>query len=115
RKVWPTRRLVMIYQPHRCTRTIDLYDDFTRVLSTVDKLVLLEVYGAGEAYIAGADSHALAQGIRDRGAINPIYAESPAEASDLLPHIVEAGDVLIVQGAGNVNQVSNRLRGSNEG
>jgi UDP-N-acetylmuramate--alanine ligase len=115
RKVWPHRRLVMVYQPHRYTRTHDLYDDFTKVLSTVDKLVLLEVYSAGEDYIAGADSHALSQGIRERGTINPIYAQSPAEAHDLLPNIVEDGDVLIVQGAGNVNQLSKRLRGDHEG
>ena len=115
RKVWPDRRLVMVYQPHRFTRTHDLYDDFTKVLSTVDKLVLLEVYSAGEDYIAGADSHALSQGIRERGAINPVYAQTPAEAHDLLPNIVEDGDVLIVQGAGNVNQLSKRLRGDNEG
>jgi UDP-N-acetylmuramate--alanine ligase len=115
RKVWPRRRLVMIYQPHRFTRTHDLYDDFTKVLSTVDKLVLLEVYSAGEDYIAGADSHALSQGIRERGTINPVYAGNPAEAHDLLPNIIEDGDVLIVQGAGNVNQLSKRLRGDNEG
>jgi UDP-N-acetylmuramate--alanine ligase len=115
RKVWPDRRLVMTYQPHRYTRTHDLYDDFTKVLSTVDKLVLLEVYAAGEDPIAGADSHALCQGIRERGSLNPIYAANPAEAFDLLPNILENGDVLLVQGAGNVNQLSNRLRGDNEG
>jgi UDP-N-acetylmuramate--alanine ligase len=115
RKVWPGRRLVMVYQPHRYTRTIDLYDDFTKVLSTVDKLVLLEVYSAGEDYIAGADGHALSQGIRERGLVNPIYAANPDEAHALLPNIVEEGDVVIVQGAGNVNQVSRRLRGDNEG
>ncbi|HEY6599298.1 MAG TPA: UDP-N-acetylmuramate--L-alanine ligase [Pseudomonadales bacterium] len=115
RKVWPQRRLVMIYQPHRYTRTHDLYDEFTQVLSTVDKLVLLDVYSAGEESIAGADSHALSQGIRARGAINPIYAADTAEAYDLLPQILEDGDVVLVQGAGNVNQLSKRLRGDNEG
>ena len=115
RKVWPERRLVMVYQPHRFTRTHDLYDDFTKVLSTVDKLVLLEVYSAGEEYLAGADSHALSQGIRERGAINPVYAADPAEAYGLLPQILEDGDVLLVQGAGNVNQLSKRLRGDHEG
>jgi UDP-N-acetylmuramate--alanine ligase len=115
RKVWPDRRLVMVYQPHRYSRTHDLYDDFTKVLSTVDKLVLLEVYSAGEDYLAGADGHALCQGIRERGAINPIYAADPNEAQDLLPRILENDDVLLVQGAGNVNQVSKRLRGDNEG
>jgi UDP-N-acetylmuramate--alanine ligase len=115
RKVWPDRRLVMAYQPHRFTRTHDLYDDFTKVLSTVDKLVLLEVYAAGEEPIVGADSHALCQGIRDRSALNPIYAANPSEAFELLPNVLENGDVLLVQGAGNVNQLSNRLRGDNEG
>jgi UDP-N-acetylmuramate--alanine ligase len=91
-----------------------LYDYFTKVLSTVDKLVLLEVYAAGEEPIAGADSHALCQGIRDRGTLNPIYAADPSEAFDLLPNVLENGDVLLVQGAGNVNQLSNRLRGDNE-
>jgi UDP-N-acetylmuramate--alanine ligase len=114
RKVWPARRLVMIYQPHRYTRTHDLYDDFTKVLSTVDKLVLLEVYSAGESHLSGADGHALCQGIRERGSINPIFAADPGEAYELLPHIVEDGDVLLVQGAGNVNQVSKRLRGDYE-
>ena len=115
RKVWPERRLVMIYQPHRFTRTHDLYDEFTKVLSTVDKLVLLDVYSAGEDYLAGADSHALSHGIRERGAINPVHAADTAEAHDLLPQILEDGDVLLVQGAGNVNQLSKRLRGDNEG
>jgi UDP-N-acetylmuramate--alanine ligase len=114
RKVWPERRLTMVYQPHRYTRTADLYDDFARVLSTVDKLVLLEVYSAGEDYIAGADSHALSQGIRERGVVNPIYATNPDEAYALLPNVVEDGDVVVVQGAGNVNQVSKLLRGDHE-
>ncbi len=114
RKVWPNRRLVMFYQPHRYTRTHDLYDEFTKVLSTVDKLVLLEVYSAGEELIAGADSHALGQGIRERGLINPIYAADTQEAYALLPNVLEEDDVLIVQGAGNVNQLSRRLRGVHE-
>jgi UDP-N-acetylmuramate--alanine ligase len=114
RKVWPNRRLVMVYQPHRFTRTHDLYDEFTKVLSRVDKLMLLDVYSAGEDYIAGADSHALGQGIRDRGLINPIYAANPQEAYALLPNVLESDDVLLVQGAGNVNQLSKRLRGDHE-
>jgi UDP-N-acetylmuramate--alanine ligase len=114
RAVWPGRRLVMVYQPHRYTRTHDLYDDFVRVLSTVDKLVLLEVYAAGEGYIAGADGRALCQGIRERGRINPVYAADPDEAHGLLPALLESGDVLLVQGAGNVSQLSRRLRGDNQ-
>jgi UDP-N-acetylmuramate--alanine ligase len=114
RKVWPTRRLLMVYQPHRYTRTHDLYDDFVKVLSSVDKLILLEVYGAGEKPIPGADGRALAQGIRERGQLNPVYAADPAEALDLVRQLAEADDVIVVQGAGNVSQVSRRLRGDNE-
>ncbi len=111
RTVWPGRRLVMAYQPHRYTRTHDLYDDFVRVLSGVDVLVLLEVYAAGEEVIPGADGKALCQGIRQRGGLNPVYAESPREALAILPGLARDGDVLLVQGAGNVNQISGELRG----
>ncbi len=109
RQVWPGRRLVMAYQPHRYTRTRDLYDDFVRVLSEVDVLVLLEVYSAGEERISGADGKALCQGIRSRGEINPLFAQSPQEALKMLPSILQQGDVVLVQGAGNVNQISQQL------
>ncbi len=110
RSVWPGRRLVMAYQPHRYSRTRDLYDDFVRVLSSLDVLVLLEVYGAGEDPIPGADGRSLAKGIRARG-VNapPVFAESPEEALALLPGLLRDGDVLLVQGAGNVNHISARL------
>jgi UDP-N-acetylmuramate--alanine ligase len=109
RSVWPDRRLVMAYQPHRYTRTRDLYDDFVRVLSELDVLVLLEVYGAGEEPIPGADGKALSQGLRQRGKVIPLFADTPEEALSLLPGVLQTGDVLLVQGAGNVNQISNRL------
>jgi UDP-N-acetylmuramate--alanine ligase len=115
RRVWPERRLVMAYQPHRYTRTRDLYDDFVKVLSEVDALLLVDVYAAGEAPIAGADGKALCQGIRDRGHLNPVFANDPEDAHQLLHSIVRDNDVLLVQGAGNVNQVSNRLRGLDDG
>ena len=111
RRVWPERRLVMVYQPHRYTRTRDLYDDFVKVLSEVDALLLVDVYAAGEAPIAGADGKALCQGIRSRGDLNPVFATDPEDAYQLLRSVVQDNDVLLVQGAGNVNQVSNRLRG----
>jgi UDP-N-acetylmuramate--alanine ligase len=114
RVVWPQRRLVMTYQPHRYSRTHDLYDDFVRVLSLVDKLVVLEVYAAGESFVAGADGRSLCQGIRERGRLNPVYAADPDEARTLLPDLLEPGDVLLVQGAGNVSQLSRRLVGANE-
>ncbi|MGA0840612.1 MAG: UDP-N-acetylmuramate--L-alanine ligase [Pseudomonadales bacterium] len=110
RAVWPGRRVVMAYQPHRFSRTRDLYDDFVRVLSSVDVLVLLEVYGAGEEPLSGADGRSLAQGIRQRGQINPVYAESPEEALSILPGLMRDDDILLVQGAGNVNRISNVLR-----
>ena len=111
REVWPDRRLAMIYQPHRYSRTKDLFDDFVRVLSAVDALVLLDVYAAGEERIDSADSKALAQAIRQRGQVNPVYAKDTAEALQLLPNFVKARDVLLVQGAGNVNTISNTLTG----
>jgi UDP-N-acetylmuramate--alanine ligase len=114
RTVWPDRRIFMVYQPHRYSRTHDLYDDFVRVLSSVDKLILLDVYAAGERPIQGADSRALAQGIRERGELNPVHAADPDEALRLLAQLAEANDVILVQGAGNVSQVSRRLRGDNE-
>jgi UDP-N-acetylmuramate--alanine ligase len=113
RTVWPGRRLVMAYQPHRYSRTRDLYDDFVRVLSGVDLLVLLEVYAAGEEPLPGADGRSLSQGIRQRGAVNPVYAESPEETLALLPGLLRDDDVLLVQGAGNVNRISTVLRGAN--
>ena len=111
RDVWPDRRLFMVYQPHRYSRTKDLFDSFVRVLSGVDALILLDVYAAGEDRIDGADSKALAQAIRQRGQLNPIYAIDTDEALELLPTLVASEDVLVVQGAGNVNTISNRLTG----
>ncbi len=109
REMWPDRRLVMCYQPHRYSRTRDLYDDFVRVLSAVDVLVCLEVYSAGEAPIAGADGKALCGGIRQRANLIPVFAEDPDEALNILQGIVEPNDVVLVQGAGNVNLISNAL------
>jgi len=110
RQVWPGRRLAMVYQPHRFTRTRDLFEDFVRVLSEVDALMLLDVYSAGEPAIAGADGKALAQAIRQRGALSPVFAKDPDEALSLLGAFCREDDVLLVQGAGTVSQVSNELR-----
>ena len=111
RAQWPDRRLVMVYQPHRYTRTRDLFEDFVQVLASVDELVLLDVYSAGETAIAGADSKALSQAIRQRGSLSPTFATLPDEGYDLLPAVCRDGDVVLVQGAGNVSQISNRLKG----
>lgn len=115
RKVWPDRRFVMACQPHRYSRTRDQFDQFVRVLAQVDQLILLDVYAAGEALIPGADGHALCRGIRSRGATPPVFATDPEEALGLLPRIVRNGDVVLVQGAGNVSEISNRLRGGHVG
>lgn len=109
RRMWPDRRLVMTYQPHRYSRTRDLYDDFRRVLSGVDALVLLDVYSAGEEPIAGADSRSLAQSIRDARGLDPLHAPELDDAHQLLSQIARDGDVVITQGAGNVSTLSARL------
>jgi UDP-N-acetylmuramate--alanine ligase len=115
RAMWPDRRLVMLYQPHRYTRTRDLFDDFVRVLSQVDMLVCLEVYAAGEPPIPGADGRSLCQGIRQRAGLIPVHAEDPEDALNALSTIVESGDVVLVQGAGNVNRISIQLTGAVDG
>ena len=109
RELWPERRIAMVYQPHRYSRTHDLFDDFVRVLSGVDALLLMEVYAAGEEPVAGADSKALCRAIRQRGSLDPVYAQDPDEAQMLLDKFLSEGDVLLVQGAGNVNRVSHYL------
>ncbi|PRD38217.1 UNVERIFIED_CONTAM: murC [Trichonephila clavipes] len=109
RSAWPERRLVMCYQPHRYTRTRDLYDDFTRVLSEVDTLLLLEVYAAGEAPIPGADSRSLARSIRARGQLEPIYVAQPADLAASLAEVLQDGDVVLTQGAGNIGALVKQL------
>jgi UDP-N-acetylmuramate--alanine ligase len=109
RQAWPERRVVMVYQPHRYTRTRDLYEDFVAVLSGCDVLVLLDVYPAGEEPIAGADSRSLTRSIRQRGQIEPIFAESIDEVPQLLSSVVSEGDVVVTQGAGNVAQLAQDL------
>lgn len=106
---WPERRLVMVYQPHRYTRTRDLYEDFVEVLSTVDALVVLEVYSAGEDPIPGATSRHLCRSIRARGFIEPIFVENVEGVPDIIKELVRAGDIVITQGAGNVGVLSPEL------
>lgn len=106
---WPERRLVMVYQPHRYTRTRDLYEDFVDVLSSVDALVLLEVYSAGEDAIPGADSRHLCRSIRARGVLEPIFVETVEGVPAIIKELVRAGDIVITQGAGNVGVLSPEL------
>jgi UDP-N-acetylmuramate--alanine ligase len=106
---WPARRLVLAFQPHRYSRTRDLFDDFSEVLSTVDVLVVTEVYAAGEAHIATADGRALCRHIRARGQIDPIFVEAVEDLATTLNDIVQADDVLLTSGAGNIGSVAAKL------
>ncbi|MGZ8163299.1 MAG: UDP-N-acetylmuramate--L-alanine ligase [Methylobacter sp.] len=108
-QAWPDRRSVVIFQPHRYTRTRDLFEDFVRVLSTVDVLILMDVYSAGEAVIPGSDSRALSRAIRMRGQIDPVFVENREELPEILAGIVRADDVILTMGAGNVGQIAAQL------
>ncbi len=112
RNNWPNRRLVMAYQPHRFTRTRDLYEDFVKVLSQVDVLLLLEVYSAGEDAIDGADSRSLCRSIRQRGQLEPIYVSDITELPKLLSESLNDQDVVLTQGAGNIGQIAKFLQTS---
>ena len=106
----PDRRLVMMFQPHRYSRTRDCFDDFVDVLSQVDQLLLLEVYSAGEKPIVGADSRSLARSIRLRGEVEPILID-PVEGNlqHAIQKVLQANDLLLTQGAGNVGAISLEL------
>ena len=113
REIWPDRRVLMIYQPHRYSRMAALLDEFVDVLASVDSLVLLDTYSAGEAPIEGADSKALARRIADRGRnTQPLLVHDVDEATAAARRQIEDGDVVIVQGAGNVSRVAGLLEGA---
>ncbi|GLX77796.1 UDP-N-acetylmuramate--L-alanine ligase [Thalassotalea insulae] len=109
RNGWPNKRLVMVFQPHRYSRTRDLYEDFVEVLSQVDCLLLLDVYAAGEAAIASADSKSLARSIRQRGQVEPIYVGDIEQLPQLLKNQLRDGDMVITQGAGNIGMIARQL------
>ena len=109
REGWPDRRLVMLFQPHRYSRTSDLYDDFVDLLCEVDVLLLLEVYAAGEKKIAGADSRSLGRSIRLRGKVDPIFVQDEADVLEILEGIVADGDIVVTQGAGSVGALAKQL------
>lgn len=106
---YPDKRLVMVFQPHRYTRTRDLYEDFVQVLSTVDVLLVTSVYAAGEEPISGADSKQLCHSIRQRGLVDPIFVEEIEDVPDLVKDIVRADDLVITQGAGSVSRIAKML------
>ncbi len=105
RRRWPNLRLVAIFQPHRYTRTFDLFDDFVEVLSTVDYLILLDVYAAGEKSIKGADSRSLAKAIRKRGKVDSVMLAEIETLQDVLKDIVESNDLIAFLGAGDIGKV----------
>jgi UDP-N-acetylmuramate--alanine ligase len=115
RAAYPDRRLVLAFQPHRYSRTRDLFEDFARVLSEADALVLSEVYAAGEQPVAGADGRALAGAIRARGHVNPVFAESVDELVDVLPDVVRDGDLVLAMGAGSIGNLGTVLRRRSSG
>jgi UDP-N-acetylmuramate--alanine ligase len=99
----------MVFQPHRYSRTRDLYEDFVEVLSEVDCLFLLDVYAAGEAPVTNADSKSLARSIRQRGQIEPIYVSDSDKLAQLMAAQLRDGDMVITQGAGNIGAIARDL------
>ncbi|HIF9084970.1 TPA: UDP-N-acetylmuramate--L-alanine ligase [Photobacterium damselae] len=106
---WPDKRLVMVFQPHRYSRTRDLYDDFANVLEQVDVLLMLDVYAAGEAPIAGADGRALCRTIRGRGKLDPIFVANKEALPAALANIIQNDDLVLTQGAGDVGKIARQL------
>ena len=106
---WGDKRLVVAFQPHRYSRTRDLFDEFAAVLSTVDALVLTEVYPAGEAPIAGADAKALARSIRTRGRVDPVVVGGAGDLRDALAGVLRDGDLLLMMGAGDIGAAAQQI------
>ena len=109
RGAFPGRRLVLAFQPHRFTRTRDCFEDFVRVLSTVDALVLGEVYAAGEAPIVAADGRALARALRVAGRVEPVFVEQVGEMASAILRVAQDGDVVVAMGAGSIGGVPREL------
>ena len=109
RGAFPGRRLMVAFQPHRYTRTRDLFEDFVKVLSTVDVLLLTEVYSAGEAPIVAADGKSLVRAIRVQGKVEPIFVETVEELPEGIFNITQNGDVVLIMGAGSVSSVAQNL------
>jgi UDP-N-acetylmuramate--alanine ligase len=109
REAWPAHRLIVVFQPHRYTRTHDLLDDFGAALADVDVLLLGEVYAAGEAPIPGADARAMARAIRSRGRVEPVFVPDLGELPSVLDDLVQDGDIVLTLGAGDVGRYARAL------
>lgn len=110
RNGWPERRIVTVFQPHRFSRTSDLFDEFSQVLADSDALVLTDIYPAGERPIDGIDSGALCQSVRARGRVNPVLISDVSDLQQELPLMLEDGDLVLLLGAGNIGQVAQEIR-----
>ena len=109
RGAFPGRRLLLAFQPHRFTRTRDLFEDFVRVLSTVDELVLADVYSAGEPPIVAADGRTLARAVRIAGKVEPVFVEGASQMRDAVLARVRDGDVVVTMGAGSIGMLAAEL------
>ncbi len=109
KQAYPSRRSIIIFQPHRYTRTRDLFEDFVQVLAGVNVLILMDIYAAGESVITGADGRSLCRAIRLRGQVDPIFVEHWEKLPKLLASIVHENDVILTMGAGNVGQIATQL------
>jgi UDP-N-acetylmuramate--alanine ligase len=109
RASWPGQRLVVVFQPHRYSRTEEQFDDFVHVLSEANVLVLCEVYPAGEQPVPGADGRSLARAIRQRGQVEPLFAQDLSVVPELLDKLLEDGDLVLISGAGDIGGLAARL------
>ncbi len=109
RGAFPGKRIVLAFQPHRYTRTRDLFEDFVKVLASVDVLFLTEVYAAGESPIVAADGRSLARSVRLQGLVDPIFVETPEEIVGVLDNVVQDGDVVLVMGAGSIGGIPRQI------
>jgi UDP-N-acetylmuramate--alanine ligase len=109
RVAFPGRRLVLAFQPHRYTRTRDLFEDFVKVLARADVLLLAEVYGAGEAPIADADGKSLAGAVKAAAKTEPVFVDDVAGMAAAIRRAVKAGDVVLTMGAGSIGNVAAQL------
>jgi UDP-N-acetylmuramate--alanine ligase len=109
RGAFPGRRLVLAFQPHRYSRTRDLFEDFVKVLSTADAVLLAEVYSAGEAPIVAADSRSLARALRVYGKVEPLFVEDIGAMADAIRRTAKDGDVVLTMGAGSIGNVPAQL------
>jgi UDP-N-acetylmuramate--alanine ligase len=115
RGAFPERRIVLAFQPHRYTRTRDLFEDFVKVLSTPDALLLADVYPAGEAPVVAADGRALARAVRVAGKVEPVFVDDIAAMPEAILEAAHDGDIVIVMGAGSIGNLAGRIAGRQAG